>query len=238
MIDYNYNIMDIPLDIYQHIFDYLSQKELIIVKFINKTFLMQVDKYIKNTKFLIVNYFNINQCVDNCHYISLDNCHYISLCGSGEHYINYILCNNINFNLMKKLIYIWRNGINNTMVYCAKEGYFEEFKYFFQRFDEFNITYDIYLTVLVVLNYACRSNCINIIKYLFNEYELNEKQKLFALQSAFESNRQEIVEFILSINDNKKFIDINKYFIYRIDEYLEIDLKEMKEYLLNRYNLQ
>ncbi len=219
--------MDIPLDIYQHIFDYLSQKELIIVKFINKTFLMQVDKYIKNIKFLIVDGSNINQCVYNCYYISL--------CGSGEHYVNYILRNNINFNLMKKLIYIWRNSINNIIVYCATKGYFEEFKYFFQRLDEFNITYDIDLSLLVVLNHACRSDCINIIKYLFNEYELHNNQKEFALRSALESNRQEIVEFILSINDNKKFIDINKFFIYRIDEYLKI---EMKEYLLNRYNLK
>lgn len=228
--------MDIPLDIYQHIFDYLSQKELVLVKFIDKTFLMQVDKYIKNTKFLIVNYTNINQCVDNCYYISL--------CGSGEHYINYILCDNINYilcdniNFMKKLIYIWRNGISDIIIYCARKGYSEGIKYFFQRFDEFNITYNIYSTVLVALNRACMSDCIDIIKYLFNECDLHDKQKAFALQSAIEENRQEIVEFILSINDNKKFIDINKYFIYRIDEYLPIKLNEMKEYLLNRYNLK
>lgn len=232
MIDYNYNIMDIPLDTYQHIFDYLSQKELIIVKFINKTFLMQVDKYIMNTNFLIVEHSNITKCIYDCYYVSLKSV--------GIHHIYYFLHINININVkyMKKIIYICNDSIYGIIEYCATKGYFEEFKYFFQRFYKFNITHNIYLTVLVVLNNACCSDCIDIIKYLFNEYELNDIQKKFALESAIQSNRQEIVEFILSINDNKKFIDINKYFIYSIDKNLGIKMKEMKEYLLNRYNLQ
>ena len=47
--------MDIPLDIYQHIFDYLSQKELVLVKFIDKTFLMQVEQGLRVTDITSVN---------------------------------------------------------------------------------------------------------------------------------------------------------------------------------------
>ncbi len=91
------------LDVIPIIFDYLSQKDLINIKYTNQLLYNQYDKYVMNTKFVYIDDLNkLYYACSNKYYISFNNiskdidlniCLYYA-CEFGDNYIINIFINN------------------------------------------------------------------------------------------------------------------------------------------------
>lgn len=218
-----YNIImfeTLHLDVIPIIFDYLSQKDLIYIKYTNQLLYNQYEKYVVNTKFMHIN--DLNKLYDACsnkYYISLfkisanidlNVCLYYA-CEFGDNYIINILinkgANNWNYALLgackgnhidiaENMINKGANNIVDTFINTCIYGKLEVIKYLINYYFEYINNLD---TLNNGLYYACGNGNIELVHLLIN---LGANDWNNGLTNSCLNNRQQIINIMLSKGAN------------------------------------